>query len=286
MNLAKVCRTAAAIGPVNGGTSVAIRLAAKIRPLARHALKKMRLKGILHPVFLRPGTSDLNVYAHIFVSRGYAFPRKVYEQAVRGFYEDLLRRSATPLIIDCGANIGLSSIWYAQQFPQAKIIAIEPEPENFRILSMNAAEYPNIQPMQGGISDRETRLALANVGDAPWAWETVENDTGPIRSYSIPALLAMQPARTTLMLVKVDIEGGEVALFRSNVDWVLDTPVIVFEAHDWLFQWRGTFHAVASALTRMPRDYVQQGENTFSFSHAALAPRRAATNCADDHAAA
>jgi hypothetical protein len=44
----------------------------------------------------------------------------------------------------------------------------------------------------------------------------------------------------------------------------------VFESHDWLFNWRGTFHAVASVLTKTMRDYVQNGENTFSFSHTLL----------------
>ncbi len=70
-----------------------------------------------------------------------------------------------------------------------------------------------------------------------------------------------------LMIVKIDIEGSEVGLFRSNVDWATETPVIVFESHDALFNWRGTFHAVVSILTRQPRDYIQSGENTFAFLH-------------------
>ena len=175
-------------------------------------------------------------------------------------------KSKTPLIIDCGANIGLASIWYAQKFPAAKIIAVEPEPENFRILTMNAASYPNIVPIQGGISDRETRLSLANRDDAPWAWETTEADSGQIMSFTIPSLLETLPS-AILMIVKIDIEGSEVELFRSNVDWVAQTPVIVFEAHDGLFNWRGTFHAVVSILTKQPRDYLQNGENTFSILH-------------------
>ena len=66
---------------------------------------------------------------------------------------------------------------------------------------------------------------------------------------------------------QIDIEGSEVGLFRSNVDWVNEAPVIVFESHDSLFNWRGTFHAVVSILTKRPRDYIQSGENTFSFLH-------------------
>ncbi len=87
--------------------------------------------------------------------------------SVSDFYEDVLNRSEVPVIVDCGANIGISSVWYAQRYPRARIIAVEPEPENFRILSMNAANYPNIVAVQGGVSDRQTRVSLTNAGDAP-----------------------------------------------------------------------------------------------------------------------
>jgi hypothetical protein len=131
---------------------------------------------------------------------------------------------------------------------------------------MNAAHYPNIVPIHGGISDRETPMVLLNTGDAPWAWETTEAESGQIRAFTIPGLLA-DVADAEPMIVKIDIEGSEVGLFRSNVDWADETPVIVFESHDSLFNWRGTFHAVVSILTRQRRDYIRSGENMFSFLH-------------------
>jgi hypothetical protein len=73
--------------------------------------------------------------------------------------------------------------------------------------------------------------------------------------------------RSRLMTVKIDIEGAEVELFRSNLEWSVWAPLIVFESHDRLFAWRGTFHAIAAALTHHPRDYIQKGENTFAFAH-------------------
>jgi hypothetical protein len=71
------------------------------------------------------------------------------------------------------------------------------------------------------------------------------------------------------LIVKVDIEGSEVQLFRSNLEWVEQTPLIVFELHDWLGGWRGTGHAVFSCLSTHRRDYMQRGENMFSFGHRA-----------------
>ena len=43
-----------------------------------------------------------------------------------------LRRIASRVIVDAGANIGLASVWFANRFPQAKIIAIEPRAGQLR----------------------------------------------------------------------------------------------------------------------------------------------------------
>jgi FkbM family methyltransferase len=244
-----------------------VRLLCRVVPKLQWKVVALRLKGVPHPILLRPGTSDWDVLHQIFVAEDYNSGSEAHETSVSDFYEGVLNRLEIPVIVDCGANIGISSVWYAQRYPRARIIAVEPEPENFRILSMNAANYPNITPVQGGISDRQTRVSLTNAGDAPWAWETKEsNDDGEIATFTIPNLLATIPG-SRLMTVKIDIEGSEVELFRSNLDWSGKAPLIVFEAHDRRFAWRGTFHAIAAALTHQPRDYIQKGENTFAFCH-------------------
>ena len=270
--LAKFYRTVESFGFWQGSAAFAAQAVSKAGPLSRRRTKKLRLKGIAHPIVLRLGTSDWSVLDQVFMSREYDCRSDEHERSVSEFYHGLISRSEVPLIIDCGANIGLASIWYAQKFPRAKIIAIEPEPENFRILTINTASYPNIEAVHAGISDHETRISLSNAGDAPWAWETTETALGEVLTCTIPTLLANVP-NAKLMIVKIDVEGSEVTLFRSNVDWVTQTPVIVFEDHDWLFSWRGTFHAVASVLVKERRDYLHNGENTFSFSHSLLSPQ-------------
>jgi hypothetical protein len=59
------------------------------------------------------------------------------------------------------------------------------------------------------------------------------------------------------------------------LEWIERTPLIVIELHDWQGGWRGTGHAVFSGLSTHPRDYMQRGENMFSFAHhTALGPER------------
>jgi FkbM family methyltransferase len=236
----------------------------------RHIMKSIKIPGFAHPIWLRPGTSDWLVMEQILVDEEYKFSDwPEHEQFLFDRYQDALNRSRKCLIIDCGANIGLSSIWFAKKFPQAHIFAVEPEPSNFEILKRNASDYSTILPIHAAIYDRITRVSLSNSGAQPWSWQTKEhvpNSSTSVETVTISELLAHY-ADAVPIIIKIDIEGAEVDLFRSKTEWVRQTPLVVFELHDFLGGWRGTGHAVFSCLTSHRRDYLRRGENIFSFSH-------------------
>jgi len=238
-----------------------------LRGVATLATGKVKVKGLPKPVFIRNGTSDLSVLIHIFVDKDYGDPSPAHSKAVKAFYSRTVEQGKVPVIVDCGANIGLSAVWYANLYPKARIFAVEPQPENFAVLLKNTAPYPNIVPVQAGISSRATRLQLA-AGGGDWGWQTVEHDTGEVETVTIPDLLGRGGVP---FIVKIDIEGFETTLFEDNVSWVRQIPVIVYESHDWMLPWRGTAHSIASVLTSQgKRDYVQLRENMFSYSHELL----------------
>lgn len=229
-------------------------------------VKNIGFSHSLKKVAMRPRSSDWGVLRQIFIEKEYKIYSPAHRDAIETIYQTMLSNGDVPVIIDCGANIGLASLWYAGQFPAAKIIAIEPEPENFAILQENAANTGNIVPIKAGVLDRKVNLSLRNKGGEAWAWETRETAGGEIETVTIPDVLAGIP-KAKLLIVKIDIEGSEAELFRSNTDWVEQAPLIVFESHDLFFSWRGTAHAVFRVLAQHPRDYLQVGENTFAFSH-------------------
>jgi FkbM family methyltransferase len=209
------------------------------------------------------------VLEQIFIVDEYAIRSAAHAQAVEAYYRQLLAEGKTPIIVDCGANIGLASVWYHARYPGAHILAVEPEPENFLLLEKNLSHYPGMTAVPAAVSDRETRVNLSNPGEGSWAWRTAENTNGSTETVTLPDLLGRVPNGAPF-IVKIDIEGGEVNLFRSNTEWVERIPVIVFEHHDPGFPWRGTAHAVLSILTKLPRDYVQFGEYIWAFSHTLL----------------
>ncbi|HEY7772510.1 MAG TPA: FkbM family methyltransferase, partial [Marinagarivorans sp.] len=89
---------------------------------------RVELAECKHPFILRIPSSDVPTYQQVFIDREYQF--KVSKQP--------------KVIVDAGANIGLAAIYFANQYPNAKIIAIEPEKGNFDQLTANTKPYPNI----------------------------------------------------------------------------------------------------------------------------------------------
>jgi FkbM family methyltransferase len=246
--------------------------------------RRMRVPGVPHPVWLREGTSDFEIMEQIFLRREYEFSAwPAHHAKIRDAYAALLADGKVPVIVDCGANIGFASIWFACAFPHAVILAVEPEPGNVAMLRRNVSGHANIVPVEAAVSDRVAKVALRNPAREPWACQTEEDERGGVATVTIADLLARTPNGAPL-IVKVDIEGYETSLFRSNTEWAAETPLVVFEMHDWLFHWRGTGHAMLRCLTQRPRDYLVRGENIFSFAHpqphvnerAALVPIEAA----------
>jgi FkbM family methyltransferase len=241
-----------------------------MRSVNRRKAKAICVPSIPHPVWLRPATTDWVVMEQILIDQAYDLSKwPEHERAVCARYERAVQCGQLPVIVDCGAHIGMAAVWFGVNFPSARVVAVEPALENFEILQRNAQSYPNITPIHAAISDSVKTVSLLNREGEPWAWETREAEFGDVRTVTIPGLLNEQP-NTVPLIVKIDIEGGEVELFRSNCDWVERTPLIVVELHDWQGGWRGTGHAVFSKLSTHRRDYMQRGENIFSFGYCAL----------------
>ena len=59
---------------------------------------------------------------------------------------------------------GFASIYFANKYPGAKIIAIEPEQSNFELLKDNIAPYPNIIPIQAALWHKNEEINLIDPG--------------------------------------------------------------------------------------------------------------------------
>jgi len=177
-----------------------------------------------HPIWLRATSSDLVTYRHIFALQEYGFPVT----------------KAPRVIVDAGANIGLASLYFANRFPDARVIAVEPAAGNVPLLKKNAAPYPHIQVVDAALWKENTELDLVDPGMGFWAFRTVEHDARPSggrgAKHSVNAMTVNALLDTCgvdfIDVFKIDIEGAEVELFEHAASWLDRVGVIVIELHD------------------------------------------------------
>jgi FkbM family methyltransferase len=158
---------------------------------------EIRLPRYHYAFAMRGGTSDLAVFSQVFLDDQYA---------------DLPIRDPH-VIIDAGANIGLTSLYFLREYPNARVIALEPDPDNFEIARRNLSPYgERCQLILGALWSHRTRLILDR-SDKHWATKVREGD-GEVEGYSIKDLID-QHHLVTIDLLKADIEGSEAVVFAN-----------------------------------------------------------------------
>lgn len=227
------------------GPRDAFRLASPA--FAAEKILKVFSTELQRSVWLRGGTSDLKVALQVLAAREY----------------DVDPGLMPRLIIDAGANIGISSLYFAAKYPEAKVYAIEPEPSNFRLLIRNCQGVSNIIPVSAALWPRPARLSLVDEHAEKWACSFRESDGDGVGmpSITIPEILA-QAGADTIDVLKLDIEGAERELFSDSCEsWLPKVRFIIIELHDrWVPGSSKTFYSKI-----VGRDFSQEirGENLF-----------------------
>jgi FkbM family methyltransferase len=224
-------------------------------------------------VWLRPGTADWHVYDQVFIRQDYDLASLPQYSKLLADYARLLASGKKPVIIDCGANIGLATVAFKRAFPEAVIYAIEPERENFELMTRNFAPLSNVFPLRAGVWDCKAALAITDPTVATWSFslrERNKNDNEDavdvVAAVTIPEILDAVPDGACF-IVKIDIEGGESQLFRSNTAWLDNAALVIIEIHDWMLPWQATAATFFSAISRRKRDYFFRNESIFCFLH-------------------
>ncbi|MEA3033084.1 MAG: hypothetical protein QOH86_1100, partial [Sphingomonadales bacterium] len=222
--------------------------------------------GRTRTIRLREGTSDWMTFDQVFLEEDYDLrPLPRYREIVRTYQE--LSRQATPLIIDLGANIGLSPLYFAMTWPKAKIVGLEPDPGNFALFQENVAGVANVEAVQAGAASRPTTLNIVDPSAGKNAFRTTVGEGGEVtvEGRTVRAVVEEYRAKGCLpFAIKIDIEGAEAELFSADFDWMDEFPLIMIELHDWLFPGEGTSRPFLRAIAEKDRDFVYLDENVFS----------------------
>ncbi len=198
-------------------------------PKSRGREVGLRAPGTGAPLTVRLGTSDVQVFNDIYLRQEFGW-----------------KLSSSPkVIIDAGAYTGLSTSFFATQCPNAMIIAIEPDEDNFRLLVRNTARYANVHTVRAALWAESGSVSLVDPGSGAWGLRLLEsNGSDTVTTEAIPALRSRSIQAVTITdimrdfhldkidLLKIDVEGSEKEIFASADPWIDSVDAICVELHD------------------------------------------------------
>ena len=187
----------------------------------KHFIFAVRMKGIAHPVYVRLASTDVSVFKQVLIECHYSFPLDF----------------SPGTIIDAGANIGLSAVFFANRYPKSTILAIEPERSNYELLVRNSANYPNIKPLRAALWNANGFVSLIDSGAGNHGFQTAESDVhsqnaGDLVPAVTVAHLMSKEGWSTIDLLKMDIEGSEKEVFDTSATWIGKVRAIMVELHE------------------------------------------------------
>lgn len=195
-----------------------VLLYSKIR-FAPWELFTLNIPGFPFPVHGRTQDSDSLVLKQIFLSREYA---PIDDQVDVRF------------VLDCGANAGYSSIYFLNRFPRCRVMAVEPDPANVRLLRKNLKPYGDrTDVVEAGVWSTSTKVVIER-GNEAWATRVRAvrgGERGDVEAVDISFLLR-RAGFERIDVLKMDIEGSEAEVFSANVNaWLPRVRTLVIELH-------------------------------------------------------
>ena len=158
----------------------------------------------------------------------------VHSEVFEHQYYRLPLRFAPATILDLGANIGLSAIYFARVYPGSRIACVEPVPDNVRILVRN---------LKDNAVEAEVIAAAVDAKDGVVAMERGAADYGHKIAAVTPSAVWFDVAGvsvrsilrrlgwTRVGLLKIDIEGHESVLLSQACEWLADVDALCVEYH-------------------------------------------------------
>ena len=188
------------------------------RFIKKEGILLIKVPHLSTKVLLRNNPSDIQVFTQVFIQQEY----------------NVRIDKEIKTIIDCGANIGLASLFFLSKFPDARIIAIEPEENNFHILKQNLKYYKNVTCIKKGLWNKAANLEIIDNG---WGEAGFVIEESPIPSEKTIQAISIEEIidqfhLSEIDILKIDIEGSEEQVFLNASKWINKINIIFCEIHE------------------------------------------------------
>ncbi len=221
-----------------------------------------KTKKIFLTQFVRD-TNDIDTVYEIFGNEDYDILKYI---KIENYNYKL--QNKTPLVIDCGSNIGSSSLYLKELINNSKIISIEPDLRNFNQIKKNFTSE-NKTLINSAVASEKKKFKVitsennrAHKVDFNEKYKENANMTVTINEI----LNEFEENKYHPFLIKIDIEGSELDLFSKNIEWLDKFEILIIELHDWMLPNNSNslnfFNSLSySSKNGNKRDVIISGEN-------------------------
>ena len=138
-------------------------------------------------------------------------------------------------IVDIGANIG-DTVAIIREHCQSPILCIEPNPRYFRLLQANLqrARLPDVQSIEAFVATYTGEIRGQLVSGAGSGHFTLTGD-GAMQARRLSDILEDYPQFLRPRVVKIDTDGFDCSILRSELEWLEDVQPVVFFEYDPFF---------------------------------------------------
>lgn len=233
---------------------------------------RLRFYGLRNTISLKRNLKRDKIFSLVINGRGFCLRGNTVDFDVtnsilrKGEY-DIDFGFEPAVIVDAGANIGASTLYFRLRYPNSIIYAIEPEGSNFKLLEKNLASYKNVHTEKCAVWYKNMDLVVSDPGAEKYAFRMDEagGDGNIISGFTMNELMKRWNLER-IDLLKMDIEGAEKKLFdMMEIPWIKRVRVLVVELHDTLEP--GTMEAFRKAISGIDCTVTRKGENYIVFNN-------------------
>lgn len=141
-----------------------------------------------------------------------------YSEAEVGLWRKLVRPG--DIVVDVGANIGYFTVALAELVGEnGKVIAVEPQPDNFELLKINTRPWDQTEHYQTALG------AKAGISQAPDLTDVPDHNYGRVELGSGPHSVQVETLGELLRnrivrLIKIDVEGMEADVIEGGQEYI------------------------------------------------------------------
>jgi FkbM family methyltransferase len=155
----------------------------------------------------------------------------LHEVFIAGEYGDWLPTEQPRLILDAGANVGSATLWFRDRFPEARVIAVEPNPRAFERLQRNVGGEQNVQLVNAALAGNDGKAFFGGQPMTPVGHLLDQPAPGAVEvdTFTLETLRKRFAAGEQIELFKLDVEGAEWQVLSGSL---ADIGAIAIEVHD------------------------------------------------------